>query len=185
MAQAALNGGFVDVGTVTTGLRLRAPAGGSAYAETGITHHEVGHLMIYDACAHLPNFGLEDLGFAARREAGEFIAEGNTRPGGRLPMNTNGGCLSYMHSGRYGMYALQEGVRQMGGQSPAQEKDAEKSVVHGVGGMFFQCRNDKSEQPKVNHCFPLSAVNRMMTAVIYRDLKRAWQWSLYIKQGWA
>ena len=28
-------------------------------------------------------------------------------------MNTNGGGLSYMHSGMYGMYALQESVRQV------------------------------------------------------------------------
>ena len=40
-------------------------------------------------------------------------------PGGRLPVNTNGGGLSYMHSGMYGMYALQESVRQMRGIAPA------------------------------------------------------------------
>ncbi len=47
-------------------------------------------------------------------------AEGNTRPGGTLPLNTNGGGLSYMHSGMYGMYALQESVRQLRGTAPAQ-----------------------------------------------------------------
>jgi acetyl-CoA acetyltransferase len=41
-------------------------------------------------------------------EAGAFIAQSNTAPGGKLPLNTNGGGLSYMHSGMYGMYALQE-----------------------------------------------------------------------------
>ncbi|MFT5579528.1 MAG: hypothetical protein ACI9WS_002287, partial [Paraglaciecola psychrophila] len=69
-------------------------------------------------------------------EAGEFIMERNTAPGGRLPMNTNGGGLSYMHSGMYGMYALQESVRQMRGSSPAQVAGAKLSVCHGVGGMF-------------------------------------------------
>jgi hypothetical protein len=53
-----------------------------------------------------------------------------------LPLNTNGGGLSYMHSGMYGMYALQESVRQMRGIAPAQVKDAKISVCHGVGGMF-------------------------------------------------
>jgi hypothetical protein len=33
------------------------------------------------------------------REAGAFIAERNTVLSGRLPLNTNGGGLSYMHSG--------------------------------------------------------------------------------------
>ena len=41
-----------------------------------------------------------------------------------------------MHSGMYGMYALQEGMRQMRGLSPAQVEGAKLSVVHGVGGMF-------------------------------------------------
>ena len=92
--------------------------------------------MIYDAFAHLPIYGLEDLGFVGRGEAGPFIAERNTAPGGKLPLNTNGGGLSYMHSGMYGMYALQESVRQMRGTAPAQIPDAKISVCHGVGGMF-------------------------------------------------
>jgi len=79
---------------------------------------------------------LEDLGVLPRGEGGAFIAERNTAPGGRLPLNTNGGGLSYMHSGMYGMYALQESVRQMRGIAPAQVEGAEISVCHGVGGMF-------------------------------------------------
>lgn len=111
-------------------------AGQSAFESAGISHDDVDHLMIYDAFAHLPIYGLEDLGFVGRGEAGAFIAEGNTRPGGKLPLNTNGGGLSYMHSGMYGMYALQESVRQMRGTSPAQIEGAKISVCHGVGGMF-------------------------------------------------
>jgi acetyl-CoA acetyltransferase len=72
---------------------------------------------------------------AARR--GRRLYRGhNTAPGGKLPLNTNGGGLSYMHSGIYGMYALQESVRQMRGTAPAQILDARISVCHGVGGMF-------------------------------------------------
>ena len=119
-----------------TSSRAFRQSGRMAFDEAGITHGDVDHLMIYDAFAHLPLYGLQDLGFVERGEAGAFVAEGHTRPGGRLPMNTNGGGLSYMHSGMYGMYALQEGVRQMRGISPAQVDDAEISVVHGVGGMF-------------------------------------------------
>lgn len=111
-------------------------SGEKAFAEAGITHAEVDHMMIYDAFAHLPFYGLEDLGFCKRGEAGAFIEERNTAPGGQLPLNTNGGGLSYMHSGMYGMYALQESVRQMRGTAPAQVENAEISVCHGVGGMF-------------------------------------------------
>ena len=119
-----------------TSSRAFRVSGAKAFAEAGITHDEVDHLMVYDAFAHLPIYGLEDLGFVGRGEAGAFIAERNTAPGGRLPMNTNGGGLSYMHSGMYGMYALQESVRQMRGSAAAQVAGAKISVCHGVGGMF-------------------------------------------------
>jgi acetyl-CoA acetyltransferase len=111
-------------------------SGNKAFAEAGIKHSDVDHLMIYDAFAHLPIYGLEDLGFCERGEGAAFIREGNTRPGGKLPLNTNGGGLSYMHSGMYGMYALQESVRQMRGIAPAQVPGAKISIAHGVGGMF-------------------------------------------------
>jgi acetyl-CoA acetyltransferase len=119
-----------------TSSRAFSVAGPTAFREAGIKHSDVDHLMIYDAFAHLPLFGLEDLGFVARGEAGPFIAERNTAPGSKLPLNTNGGGLSYMHSGMYGMYALQESVRQMRGTAPAQIAGAKVSVCHGVGGMF-------------------------------------------------
>ena len=111
-------------------------AGGDAFKSSGIKHSDVDHLMVYDAFAHLPIWGLEDLGFCERGEAAGFIEDGNTRPGGKLPLNTNGGGLSYMHSGMYGMYALQESVRQMRGTAAAQVDGAEISVCLGVGGMF-------------------------------------------------
>ncbi|MEQ8860661.1 MAG: thiolase [Pseudomonadales bacterium] len=119
-----------------TSSRAFSVAGPRAMADAGVSHADVDHMMIYDAFAHLPIYGLEDLGFCGRGEAGAFIEEGNTAPGGRLPLNTNGGGLSYMHSGMYGMYALQESVRQLRGTAPAQVAGAEVSLCLGVGGMF-------------------------------------------------
>ena len=111
-------------------------SGAKAFEDAGIKHSDVDHLMIYDAFAHLPLYGLEDLGFVKPGEAKDFIKERNTAIGGKLPVNTNGGGLSYMHSGMYGMYALQESVRQMRGTAAAQIEGAKISVAHGVGGMF-------------------------------------------------
>jgi len=111
-------------------------AGPTAIASAGISHADVDHLMIYDAFAHLPLYGLEALGFVKPGEAAAFVREGHTRPGGKLPVNTNGGGLSYTHTGMYGMFALQESVRQMRGTAPAQVAGAKISVCHGVGGMF-------------------------------------------------
>ncbi|MDE0538474.1 MAG: thiolase [Rhodospirillales bacterium] len=111
-------------------------SGERAFSEAGISRGDVDHLMIYDAFAHVPLYGLEDLGFCKPGEAAAFVRDRNTAPGGGLPMNTNGGGLSYMHSGMYGMYALQESVRQVRGIAPAQVPGANISVAHGVGGMF-------------------------------------------------
>ncbi len=111
-------------------------SGKKAFDEAGISHDDVDHLMIYDAFAHLPLYGLEDLGFCKPGEGKDFINERNTAPGGKLPLNTNGGGLSYMHSGMYGMYAMQESVRQLRGVAPAQVPNAKISIAHGVGGMF-------------------------------------------------
>jgi acetyl-CoA acetyltransferase len=111
-------------------------AGQAAFAEAGITVSDVGHLMIYDAFAHVPIYGLEALGFVAKGEAGEFIGDGNTEPGGRLPLNTNGGGLSYTHTGMYGMFAILEGVRQLRGEAAAQVAGPQISVILGNGGMF-------------------------------------------------
>ncbi len=113
-----------------------ALAGQAAFAEAGITVADVGHLMIYDAFAHVPIYGLEALGFVAKGEAGAFISDGHTEPGGRLPVNTNGGGLSYTHTGMYGMFAILEGVRQLRGEAAAQVAGPQISVILGNGGMF-------------------------------------------------
>jgi acetyl-CoA acetyltransferase len=119
-----------------TSSRAFRVAGKQAFDSAGIQPGDVDHLMIYDAFAHLPIYGLEDLGFVPRGEGAAFIAGRNTAPGGKLPLNTNGGGLSYTHTGMYGMFALQETVRQVRGTAPAQVEGVQVAVCHGVGGMF-------------------------------------------------
>jgi acetyl-CoA acetyltransferase len=51
-------------------------------------------------------------------------------------LNTNGGGLSYTHTGMYGMFALQESIRQLRGEADAQVPNVKISIAHGVGGMF-------------------------------------------------
>ena len=69
------------------------------------------------------------------REVGDFVASGQLGPQGRLPINTDGGGLSSNHSGRRGMYATIEAVRQLRGESPGlQLPDPELCLVSGTGG---------------------------------------------------
>jgi len=114
-------------------------ASAEAFATAGVGHGDIDHLMCYDAFAHLPLYMLEDLGFVGFvgfGESGAFVSSGATRPGGALPMNTNGGGLSYTHTGMYGMFAIQEAIRQLRGEAAAQLPGARMSFVQGVGLYF-------------------------------------------------
>lgn len=119
-----------------TSSRAFRTAGAAAFREAGISHDDIDHLMLYDAFAHLPIFALADLGFVHPGEVGRFVADRHTAIGGRLPVNTNGGGLCYTHTGMYGMFALQESVRQVRGIAPAQVPGVKVSLTHGIGGMF-------------------------------------------------
>ncbi len=107
-----------------------------AFRLAGIERGDVDHLMLYDAFAHTPMYGLEALGFVKPGESGPWFAEGHSAPGGDLPINTNGGGLSYTHTGMYGMFALQESVRQLRGEAAAQVPNVKVSIAHGPAGFF-------------------------------------------------
>jgi acetyl-CoA acetyltransferase len=119
-----------------TSFRGFRDASAQALGEAGLGIGDLDHLMIYDAYAHVPLYGLEDIGVVGRGEAVDFIRSGATRPGGRLPMNTNGGGLLYTHTGMYGMFAIQEAVRQLRGTAAVPVEGARTSLVQGIGGMF-------------------------------------------------
>ena len=114
-------------------------SGRAAFTAAGLTVDDIDHLMVYDAFAHNPIFGLEGLGFVPTGEAGAFIEDGHTRPGGSLPMNTNGGGLSYAHSGSYGMLCMLESIRQVRGEADAQVEGVRTSLAHGWGGFWSAC----------------------------------------------
>lgn len=107
-----------------------------AFATAGLTHADIDHLMCYDAFAHVPLYMLEDLGFVGFGESGKFVADGHTGIDGTLPMNTNGGGLNYTHTGMYGMFAIQEAVRQLRGEAAVQVEGVRTSFVQGVGLYF-------------------------------------------------
>ena len=108
-----------------------------ALAMSGITHADVDVAMFYDAFTIVPVMGLEATGFCKLGEGGAFVSGQRTAPGGDFPMNTNGGGLSYTHTGMYGMFLLVEAVRQLRGEcGPRQVTDCTIAFCHGLGGMF-------------------------------------------------
>ena len=108
-----------------------------AFAMAGVRHADIDVAMFYDAFTIVPVMGLEATGFCGRGEGGPFVSGGRTGPGGAFPMNTNGGGLSYTHSGMYGMFTLVEAVRQVRGECGARQvAGAKTAICHGLGGMF-------------------------------------------------
>lgn len=110
-------------------------SGRRAYESAGVTPDDIKVAQIYDSFTITVALGLEALGFVPRGEVGGFIADGGIAPGGRLAINTDGGGLSSNHSGRRGVYATIEAVRQLRGDSPGvQLNSPELCLVNGTGG---------------------------------------------------
>jgi acetyl-CoA acetyltransferase len=114
-------------------------SGPEAFRRAGMTPADIDIVQLYDAFSATPLILLENLGFCEPGTSGKFVQSGATDPGGRLPMNTNGGLLSFGHTGdASGMSVLIEGARQVMGQAgPPQVEKADRVLVHCYGGMMF------------------------------------------------
>lgn len=112
-------------------------SGEKAFNMAGVKHDDFDHMMLYDAFTSGPPIMLESLGFCKQGEGVHFFESGRSEPGGRLPINTNGGGLSYTHSGMYGIFPIIEATRQLRGEcGDRQVPDANLSLVNGMGGML-------------------------------------------------
>ena len=118
-----------------------AQSGPIAYEKAGVSAKDIDVLALYDAFTINTLLFLEDLGFCAKGEGGAFVENGGIAPGGKLPVNTNGGGLSYCHPGMYGLFLLIEAARQIQGVcGDRQIDDANLTLAHGNGGVLSsQC----------------------------------------------
>ena len=110
-----------------------------AYEMAGVDPKDIDIAELYDGYPIFPLITLEGLGICERGEAGAFVYEGNTWPGGKLPMTTNGGMLGQGHTAAGGGVAvLVETIRQlMGKAGERQVKDAKIAVESSLGGTFM------------------------------------------------
>ena len=112
-----------------------AQAAPRAYEMAGIAVKDVDVIEVYDAFTINTILFLEDFGFCKKGEGGPFVAAGNIAPGGKHPLNTNGGGLSCVHPGMYGMFLMIEAVEQLRGVAgDRQVPDAEIALCNGNGG---------------------------------------------------
>ena len=118
-----------------------AASSNAAYAMAGMGPEDMELAMIYDSFTITAAITAEMLGLAPRGEGWTLWRDGHAAPGGRLPINTNGGGLSFNHSGMYGMHLLVEAYRQLSGTAedgvngdPGKQTGARSAVVNGTGG---------------------------------------------------
>ncbi len=112
-----------------------ARSGPRAFAQAGIKPSDIDVVQLYDAFTINTILFLEDLGFCKKGEGGAFVEGGRIAPGGALPVNTNGGGLSCVHPGMYGLFTLVEATRQLTGVAgDRQVAGARLAVAHGNGG---------------------------------------------------
>ncbi|KAB2892776.1 MAG: thiolase, partial [Burkholderiaceae bacterium] len=109
--------------------------GPRAMAQAGVRPGDIDVVELYDAFTLNTILFLEDLGFCAKGEGGAFVEGGRIAPGGALPVNTNGGGLSCVHPGMYGLFTMVEATQQlMGLAGERQVAGAHIALAHGNGG---------------------------------------------------
>ena len=118
-----------------------AASAASAYTMAGMGPEDMEMAMIYDSFTVTAGITAEMLGLAPRGEGFTLWKDGHAAPGGKFPINTNGGGLSFNHSGMYGMQLLIEAYRQLSGTAedgvnglPGKQTNAKSCVVNGTGG---------------------------------------------------
>lgn len=109
---------------------------GRLYSRVGLSAHEIDVAYLQDATSVWVLQMLEAYGFCGAGEAGPFLAEGNTRPGGSLPVNTNGGQLS--ESYMWNWLHLYEAVRQLRGECGDRQLARAGIALHAQTHDFFK-----------------------------------------------
>ncbi len=110
----------------------------TALAAAGVARRDIRYLAVYDSFTITLAILLEEMGFAARGEAGRDARAGRFDHDGPLPLNTHGGLISFGHCGVGGAMAhLVETHRQMTGRAGARQvRDASLAFLHGDGGVL-------------------------------------------------
>jgi acetyl-CoA acetyltransferase len=113
----------------------------TAYSMAGLGPDDMEMAQIYDSFTITAAMTAEMLGLAPAGEGHTLWKSGRAAPGGDFPINTNGGGLSFNHSGMYGMPLLIEAYRQLSGTAedgingdPGKQSSARTCVVNGTGG---------------------------------------------------
>ena len=106
------------------------------YEEAGVGPGDLDVIECHDASAPAELMAYESLGLCPKGEGGKLVDTGETRLGGRLPVNVSGGLLRKGHPvGATGIAQIVELVEQLQGRSgPRQVEGARVALAQNGGG---------------------------------------------------
>lgn len=111
----------------------------AAYRMAGLTPADVRLAQLYDSFSYNPILGVEHMGLVPAGQGGRFFLDGRGAPGGDLPVNSNGGLLSYGHTGdASGLSVIAEAALQVMGRAEGRQLEAPVALVHCYGGMMSE-----------------------------------------------
>jgi len=120
--------GADDPGTVEV-------CGSEAYEEAGVGPKDINVMECHDATAPAELFACESLGLCPKGEGGKLIESGQTRLGGRIPVNASGGLLRKGHPiGATGLAQIVELTEQLQGRSGRRQVENPKVALAQNGG---------------------------------------------------
>ncbi len=120
---------------------LSRVAAQKAYKQADISQEDIDIIEVHDATSFCEIYQLEMLGFCDEGKGGQFIEEGNTSLGGRLPVNLSGGLVSKGHPvGATGLSMVHELCIQLKGEAQKRQSKMHKygMAENGGGVMGFE-----------------------------------------------
>ena len=113
-----------------------------AYESSGLTHEDLDVLQVYDVNSFEVVRQLEVLGFCGQGEGADFLDDVDISRQGAVPVNTDGGLMSFSHIG-WGAPTLRiiEGVRQLRGEAGARQVPGARTAMAGGAGSGAQYYN--------------------------------------------
>jgi len=112
-----------------------------AYERSGLGPEDMDIYEIYGSYPVISLIVMDALGICEPGKSGELVEAGETSPGGKYPVSTNGEALSFGHTGTgVGFSTFVESVRQLQGRAGnAQVPGAGFLIENCGGGAFMDC----------------------------------------------
>ena len=124
---------------ITRGPSPTEIAAKAAFEMGGLAPSDVDVAQIQDTESGAEIMHMAENGFCAHGEQEQLIADGATRLGGRMPINTDGGCLACGEPiGASGLRQVYENVQQLRGRAEGRQVEGARlaySQVYGAPGL--------------------------------------------------